>query len=55
MPLRWNLFVELFTQRLAFFCVYTFFSFIRLNLFLLNVLFAFKNISRGIGIADNGE
>ena len=52
---RWNLFVVLFTQRVAFFCMYIFFSFIRLNLFLLNVLFAFKNIAREIGIVDYSE
>ena len=49
---RWNLFVVLFTQRVAFFCMYVFFSFIRLNLFSINVLFAFKNIIRKIGIVD---
>ena len=49
---RWNLFVVLFTQRVAFFSMYIFFSFIRLNLFSLNVLFAFKNITRETGIAD---
>ena len=32
-----------------------FFSFIRFNLFSLHVLFAFKNITREIGIADNSE
>ena len=52
---RWNLFVVLFTQRVAFFCMYIFFSFIRLNLFSLNVLFAFNNITREIGIADYSE
>ena len=49
---RWNLFAVLFTQWVAFFCMYIFFSFIRLNLFSLNVLFAFKNITRKIGIVD---
>ena len=34
---------------------YFFFSFIRFNLFLLNVLFAFKNITREIGIDDYSE
>ena len=34
---------------------YIFFSFIRFNLFSLNVLFAFKNITREIGIADDSE
>ena len=34
---------------------YFFFSFIRFNLFSLNVLFAFKNITREIGIADYSE
>ena len=51
----WNLFVVLFTQRVAFLCVYIFFSFIYLNLFSLSVLFAFKNITREIGIADYSE
>ena len=55
MPPRWNLFVVLFTQRVAFFWMYIFFSFIRLNLFTLNALFAFKNIKREIGIADYSE
>ena len=49
---RWNLFVLLFTQRIAFFCMYIFFSFIRLNLFSLNVQLAFKNITRKIEIVD---
>ena len=52
---RWNLFVVLFTQRVAFFCLYIFFSFNHLNFFSLNVLFAFKNITREIGIADYSE
>ena len=52
---RWNLFGVLFTQRVAFFCMYISFSFIRLNLFSLNVLFAFKNITREIEIADYSE
>ena len=47
---RWNLFVVLFTQRVAFFCMYIFFNFISLNLFSLNVLFTFENITREIGI-----
>ena len=34
---------------------YIFFSFIRFNLSSLNVLFAFKNITREIGIADCSE
>ena len=33
------------------FCMFLF-SFIRLNLFSLNVLFAFKNITQEIGIVD---
>ena len=52
MSRRWNLFVVLFTQRVAFFCMYIFFSFIRLNLFSLSVLRAFKNITLEIGIVD---
>ena len=55
MSSSWNLFVVLFTQQVAFFCMYIFFSFIRFNLFSLNVLFAFKNITREIGIADYSE
>ena len=34
---------------------YIFFRFIRFNLFSLNVLFTFKNITREIGIADCSE
>ena len=34
---------------------YFLFSFIRFNLFSLNVLFTFKNITREIGIADYSE
>ena len=49
---RWNLFVVLFAQQVAFFCKYIFFSFIHFILFSLNVLFAFKNITQEIGIAD---
>ena len=52
---RWNLFVVLFTQRVAFFGMYIFFSFIRFNLFSPNVLFAFSNITREIEIADYSE
>ena len=33
----------------------SFFGFIRFNLFSLHVLFAFKNITREIGIADYSE
>ena len=51
----WNLFVVLFTQWVAFFCMYIFFTFIRLNSFSLNVLFVFKNITREIGIVDYGK
>ena len=46
-----NLFVVLFAYRVAFFCMFLF-SFIRFNLFALNVLFAFKNITREIEIVD---
>ena len=46
-----NLFVVLFAYRVAFFCIFLF-SFIRFNLFSLNVLIVFKNITREIGIAD---
>ena len=34
---------------------YICFSFVRFNLFSLNVLFAFKNITQEIGIADYSE
>ena len=44
----------LFICRVAFFS-YIIFSFICFNLFSLDVLFAFKNITREIGIADNSE
>ena len=46
-----NLFVVLFAYRVAFICMFLF-SFIRFNLFSLNVLFAFKNITREIEIAN---
>ena len=45
-----NLFIVLSAYQVVF-CMFLF-SFIRLNLFLLNVLFTFKNITREIGIAD---
>ena len=44
----------LFIGRVAFFS-YIIFSFIRFNLFSLNVFFAFRNITREIGIADYSE
>ena len=40
-----------FPIELLVFCMFLF-SFIRLNLFSLNVLFDFKNITREIGIVD---
>ena len=43
-----NLFIVLSTYQVIF-CMFLF-NFIRLNLFLLNILFAFKNITREIGI-----
>ena len=46
-----NLFVVLFAYRVAFFCIFLF-SFILSNLFSLNVLFTFKNITREIGNVD---
>ena len=49
-----NLFIVLFAYRIAFFCIFLF-SFIRFNLFSLNVLFAFKNITQEIGIVDNDK
>ena len=52
---RWNLVVVLSTQRVAFFCMDIFFSFIRLNLFSLKVLFAFKNTKQEIGTAYDYE
>ena len=53
LPYR-NLFIVLFAYRVAFFWMFIF-SFIRINLFSLNVLFAFKNITREIGIVDYGK
>ena len=46
-----NLFIVLFAYGVPFFCMFLF-SFIRFNLFSLNVLLAFKNITREIGIVD---
>ena len=54
-PSSRNLFVVLFTYRIALFFAHIFFSFIRFNLFSLNVLFALKHIIREIGIADYSE
>ena len=44
----------LFICQVAFF-LYIIFSFIHFNLFSLNVLFAFRNITWEIGIADYSE
>ena len=49
----WNLFIVLSAYQVVF-CMFLF-SFIRLNLFSLNVVFAFKIITRETGIVDYDE